>query len=83
VLPPEEDLDADRKSVARRVEVGLAAVRGEQPCGVGAATTSLLGSDAELPDEVVGGSSSVAEVVASMRWFCNGRCSQVRARGPV
>jgi len=40
---------------ARRVQVGLAAVPGQQPRDVGAAAAGLLGSDALLPHEVVCG----------------------------
>jgi hypothetical protein len=56
VLPSEEGLDPDRKPVARRVQVGLAATPGEQPGDVGLPpSASLLASDAELPHEVVCG----------------------------
>jgi hypothetical protein len=61
VLPPEEGLDADRKPVGRRVQVGLAAVPGPQPGDVGAAAAGLLGSDAELPHEVVYGQRAEEE----------------------
>jgi hypothetical protein len=46
VLPPVVGVDADRKPVARRIQVSLAAAPGEQPGDVGAAPNSLLGSNA-------------------------------------
>jgi hypothetical protein len=57
VRPPRKRLDPDRKQVARRVQVGLAAVPGQEPGDVRAvpALRDLLGTDAVLVDEVVCG----------------------------